>query len=91
MCIGGGVVETFDAAEERLLGVIAEALGFEPVEYGAVREADLVLLVTEARDLLGAGAEGWGMRQVALEERIVPLDWEEAERVFLRRFEELRG
>ena len=86
-----GNSETFDAAEDRLLRVIAQALRFAPFEYDRVREADLTLLVTEARDLLGAGAEAWGMPQKPLQETIVPLSWENAERLFLDRFAELHG
>src|ERR1035437_4145795 len=49
----GKKVESFEEAEERLLAVIAAALGFTAVDYAAVRDADLVLLMTEARDLMG--------------------------------------
>ena len=87
----GGGVETFELAEERLLGVIAQALGFERIQYAVVREADAVLLVTEARDLLGPPPENWEMPQVPLEGRIEPWGPAEAEKAFLQRFEELRG
>ena len=88
---GDGAAETFDAAEDRLLAVIAHALGFEAVQYEAVREADYTLLVTEARDLLGPPPEPWGMVQTPLEGRIEPWGPAAAEKAFLERFEELRG
>jgi len=86
-----GAIETFDAAEDRLLAVIANALGFEPIQYEAVREVDLILLVTEARDLLGPPPESWGMPQRPLEQKIVPWTAREAERAFLDRYRELNG
>lgn len=85
-----GRVETFDAAEDRLLAVIAEALNFQPVDYEAVREADWTLLVTEARDLLSPPPQDWGMKQTPLREKIIPWRWEKAEAAFLERFESLR-
>src|ERR1035437_6905662 len=42
----GKNVETFSQAEDRLLEVIAQGLGFEPIDYEAVRDADLALLMT---------------------------------------------
>ncbi len=64
--------ETFDAAEDRLLAVIAQALRFPPVNYPAIRDADYTLLVTEARDLLGPPPEDWRMTQTPLKEKITP-------------------
>jgi len=82
----GDAVETFEAAEDRLLAVIAEALGFAVIDYEMVREADLVLLVTEARDLLGAPPESWDMPQRALAAKIVPMTSAEAEAAFLEQY-----
>jgi 5'-deoxynucleotidase YfbR-like HD superfamily hydrolase len=85
----GGIIETFDAAEDRLLGVIANALGFAPIDYEQVREADFTLLATEARDLLGPPPEPWNLAQMPLAEKILPLPPAQAEAAFLARFNEL--
>lgn len=84
-----GKVETFEAAEDRLLAVIGEALGFGMIDYEKVREADLTLLVTEARDLLGAPPESWDMPQRALTAKIVPMTSAEAEGAFLEQYRAL--
>jgi hypothetical protein len=85
----GDRVESFSDAEDRLLEVIAAGLGFEAIDYAAVREADMRLLMTEARDVMGGQVVNWEVEEAALEERIVPVSWEEAERMFLERWEEL--
>lgn len=87
----GEGVETFDALEERVLAAVAAGLGFPAIAYEAVAEADLVLLATEARDLMAEPPEDWELGVEALAERIVPVGPEEAEGMFLRRWEELRG
>jgi len=78
--------ESFDAAEDRLLATIAEALGFARIDYEALREADLVLLVTEARDLLGTPPESWDLKERPLVAKIVPMTSAEAESAFLAQF-----
>jgi hypothetical protein len=88
--IAGGV-ETFGEAEDRLLDVIAQALGFDPVDYSAVRTADLRMLMTEARDVMGGAIENWHVSELPIEERIEPWNWERAEAAFLERWRELRG
>ncbi len=85
----GPHTETFDHAENRLLAAIATALKFEPIHYESIREADLTLLITEARDLLGPPPEPWNMPQTPLESRIDPWPPAAAEKAFLERFEEL--
>lgn len=85
----GGKTVSFAAAEDRLLEVIAQALGFPAIDYAAVRGADLTLLVTEARDLLGIDARTWGVSQAALTDVITPWPWQEAKRLFIERFGQL--
>jgi len=86
----GKRVESFGEAEDRLLEVIAKGLGLPAVDYDVVRDADLTLLMTEARDLLGEPPESWHVSQKPLPEKIVPVGWQEAEGMFLARYEELR-
>lgn len=85
----GPKTESFDAAEDRLLAIIARALHFDPIDYETVREADLTLLLTEARDLLGPPPEPWNMPNGPLKERITPWPPAAAEKAFLERFAEL--
>lgn len=80
---------TFGEAEDRLLEVIAASLGFPPVDYAAVRDGDLTLLATEARDLLRTDPRTWGIEQPPLPEQIVPWTWLQAEEAFLARFSAL--
>jgi hypothetical protein len=87
----GPHTESFDHAEDRLLTTIATALKFDPIHYESVREADLTLLITEARDLLGPPPEPWNMPQTPLEERIDPWPPAAAEKAFLERWDELKG
>jgi uncharacterized protein len=82
----GEHIESFDDAEDRLLIVIAVALNFPPIHYEAIRDADYTLLVTEARDLLGATPQDWSMTQTPLPEKILPLSPLEAEHAFLTRY-----
>ena len=85
----GPHTESFDTAEDRLLAIIATALKFEPIHYESIRQADLTLLITEARDLLGPPPEPWNISHPPLEERIDPWPPAAAEKAFLERFSEL--
>jgi hypothetical protein len=76
----------FADVEDRLLDVIAGALGFPPVRYEDIRHADLTLLATEARDLLAVDATGWGVPQPPLAEPIVSWPWQQAKSEFLHLF-----
>jgi 5'-deoxynucleotidase YfbR-like HD superfamily hydrolase len=83
----------YRAAEKRLQEMIYAKFGCNTVEHPSVKEADKIMLATEATQLLGplhpewklpAGVEplGW---------RLEPLPPHEAERQFLARFRELGG
>ncbi len=78
-----------EAMERRLLA--AAALRFDlpwPMPV-AVEHADAVLLVTEARDLMGDPPADWGLSATPLEETIHPLTPLEAKAAFLAHFEML--
>ena len=86
-----GKAKTFSDVEDILLERIAEALGFPPVDYAAVRTADLELLATEARDLMAPPPEPWELGVEPLAEKIAPLPSPAAaEAAFLERWHELR-
>jgi len=80
----------FNDAEERLLQVIAATFGLAWPMPEAVRTADDVLLVTEARDLMVEPPADWRLAVEPLADRIEPLAPAAAEALFLERFEALR-
>jgi uncharacterized protein len=78
--------------EARVERVVLEAFGLQLPLPEEVKRADLVMLATEKRDLMPAGAAGtWGLLKgiSPLPEPIVPLAPKEAERLFLDRWTEL--
>lgn len=84
-------VPAFNDYEDALLRVIAARFGLAWPMPQEVRHADDVLLATERRDLMPPDPAPWGLRGDALPEAIVPLGPEEAERLFLDRFQEIAG
>lgn len=77
--------------EARVMEAIRERfdLPHEFWHHPEVIRADRVLLLTEARDLLGPPPAPWGVPDPELKplsEVIVPLRWEAAEKVFLENF-----
>lgn len=77
--------------EANLMRVICEKFGLDPVEPESVRQADLIALATEARDLMAAPPKAWNPMPPPWPFAIVPVPPEEAERQFLQRFLELKG
>jgi hypothetical protein len=79
----------FRAAEDRLLEVIVTRFGLEWPMPPAVAHADDVLLATEMRDLMAPSPTPWPLEAAPLAATIVPVDHDEAEKLFLERFAEL--
>jgi hypothetical protein len=77
--------------EEHIQKVIAEKWGLSPAMPTSVARADLVILATEARDVMGGQTGGdWGLPYDALpDEHIAPMRPERVEELFLSRFEKL--
>lgn len=80
--------------EDRILGAVGRSLDMPELRHltglAATNHADLVMLVTEARDLMH-GTEGWDRElPPPRPEPIEPWDWREAEQRFLLHFEVLR-
>jgi 5'-deoxynucleotidase YfbR-like HD superfamily hydrolase len=78
----------FEAAEDRLLACIAGVFGFPAQLPASVKRADVLLLNTEARDLL-SGNVGWADKDNVQPRNIRPLDHRAAEGWFLERFRAL--
>ncbi len=79
----------FEAAETRLLEVIAQGFNLSWPMPMAVRQADDLLLATEARDLMAPPPQSWNHSQQPMAEQICPVSPAQAEALFLKRFNQL--
>jgi uncharacterized protein len=73
---------------------IGPRFGFKAsaIKSTVIKQADEILLATEARDLMGGQSAGkWCLRAEPLPERIVPVSHAEAKAMFLARHRELGG
>lgn len=84
-------VPLFEQAEDRLLEVIVRHFGLTEFPMPPeVKRADDTLLATECRDLLCPTDDPWRIDVEPLAARIEPVGPQQAERMFLERFRELR-
>lgn len=91
--------QEFRGLEDEILGHIAKVFGLPVPTLGMgrsivpddVKQADLILLATEARDLMGKPPEKWSLRVPVLAETIDPMTPREAEAEFLETFRRLTG
>ena len=79
----------FDVIEDGIARAIAERFHLRFPWPPSVKRADLVLLATEARDLMAPPPQPWGLPYEALPGRIEPWAPERAEAAFLARYSEL--
>lgn len=77
--------------EQEVELAVAARFGLGLMLPPAVEHADLVMLATEKRDLLGPEPRRWLTLPDPLPERIEPWGWEQAEAKFIERFLELGG
>lgn len=90
-------IVSFREQESRIVRVIGEALGVRDlqgnVKFKGVKEADIIMLATETRDLMPMtdAFDPWLGGVEPLEAKIYPQPWGLAEDMFLARFEELKG
>jgi len=81
-------LEPYRTYEKRIMGVICERFGLPLEEPKEVKDADMVLLVTEQRDLMvNAGPEWYHVKP--LPDAIEPCTAEVAKRLFLLQFKTL--
>lgn len=76
-------------AENRLQSVILTAFGLPTEEPPEVKEADKILGATEARDLFPGVHPDWKWIAEPMADHIVPFAHDDAESMFLGRFQEL--
>lgn len=80
----------YKEAENKLMVKVAEHFGLEEkIMPESVHNADLILLITEKRDLMPDNIWGWEFEIPTMEDKIVPLPPAEAKKLFLDRFNEL--
>jgi len=84
-------VRAFRDVEDRILWAIYQGLHLGNVgHFSEVREADEVMLSTEARDLMAKPPKSWGALPAPLAMKISPWPAEQAEAEFLKLFNALR-
>jgi hypothetical protein len=81
--------EWYRKIEDKLMNEIADAFEFHYPLHPAIKNADEVLLGTEARDLMAPVIDGWHFRYKHLPERIKPWSPRKAKREFLELFYQL--
>lgn len=83
--------KAYRGAERRAQKTIAEKFDLEWPEPPSVKEADLIALATEARDLMPPETKHWEIIKgiPTLEETIIPWTPKKAKKEFLARFEYL--
>lgn len=83
------LLPAYKEMENRLEEIIEQKFGVLIASDPRIKWADNVALMTEARDLLGPQAAGWGVNEVPASFRITPWTPTEAKRQFLSFFNQL--
>lgn len=87
------LLNEFSDIEERIEKLIAKKFNFEysVLKSHCIKQADLILLATEKRDLLVAGTKPWKIPKdiEPLSKRIEPWGWLNAQHRFIGRYKEL--
>ena len=83
----------FGAIEDKVTLLIGQAFGVDFSDYGPIKQADLIALATEKRDLMPHSVERWAYLDLvrALPDPIVPMSPRDAKMAFLAEFEHLLG
>lgn len=79
----------YKKAEKHLQTLIYRRFGCQEEEHPTVKKADVLMLATEARELLSPLHSEWKLPCAPLPFKIEPLSPKEAEQLFLNRFNEL--
>lgn len=83
----------FAAIEDKVTLIIGEAFGVDFSDYAPIKQADLIALATEKRDLMPHSVERWAYLDLvrALPGTIVPMSPRDAKLAFLDEFARLLG
>ena len=78
----------YGLVENGLMMFVAKKFNFGWPEHQSVKEADMIALATEKRDLMPKCEKPWSYSDgiKPLDTIIVPIAWHEAERLFLQRY-----
>ena len=78
----------FAAIEDKVTQIIGDTFGVDFSDYGPIKEADLIALATEKRDLMPHSVERWAYLDSvrALPDPIVPMSPRDAKTAFLHEF-----
>lgn len=87
----GGKAHPFYTIEKRVEAAVLDHFGLVGEEPAAVKEADLRMLMTEARELLGPTPRPWSIPYEPYDMGLIALPPDDAERFFRARFAELTG
>ena len=81
-------IPEYQNIEKQVTGEIRRFFHLEDISYPEIKEADMILLATEKRDLMPNSTEPWKaiMGYSALDNRIIPMHPEEAKAEFLAAF-----
>lgn len=82
----------FSALEERVSDIIAAFFGIDFSDYAPIKQADLIALATEKRDLMPHSTESWAYLAAISPrpETIITLSPGEAKHQFLQKFHRLK-
>lgn len=86
-----GEFNAYKVFEARMQAAICKRFGLPEVEPISVKNADKLLLYTEARDLMGPLHADWQNEVDPLPFKIDPLSQQDAKNLFMKRFYELMG
>lgn len=79
----------FRTVEDNLFAVMSRKFWLNPIIPESVKRADLTVLAAESRDLFPKKPADWGLPYPPVERKIRPVAWKTAERMFLKRFNDL--
>lgn len=86
------IADVIKPIEDRIWAPIAEKFGVPFEMHESVHVADRRALYTEAKFLMNPdGISHWDWHAEPYDDTIVPMGWEQSERAFLKRFEELKA
>lgn len=82
------LLPAFALLEDKVSAIIAATFGIDFTDYAPIKQADLVALATEKRDLMPHSVERWAYLDgvKALPDRIVPMSPGQAKQAFLAEF-----
>ncbi len=79
----------YSVIERKILEAVSIKFGLDFNEIHKVKTADLVMLSTEKRDLMGPEPDSWNLLYPPLDSYINPWSWQESEQKFLERYGQL--